>query len=81
MDEQGHCKDYLIKFSEYIDGELPPEVCEQIRAHLEHCTNCTIVLDTLRRTIDLYHHESENESLPDSVRTRLFARLNLDDYK
>lgn len=81
MDEHGHCKDYLRYFSDYIDGELGSELCDQLQAHLVECTNCTIVLDTLRRTIELYHTSGQNEPLPEGVRARLFARLHLDDYK
>lgn len=76
---EGHCKDYLQKFSEYIDGELAPELCAKIEAHLKDCKNCTIVLNTLRRTIDLVHETKGAENLPDEVRERLYKRLSLDD--
>lgn len=81
MDEHGHCKDFLSKFSDFIDGELPAELCEQIKTHLAECTNCTIVMDTLRRTIELYQESGKEDVLPEDVRSRLFARLHLDDYK
>lgn len=81
MDEHGHCKDYLVNFCDYIDGELPQELCDQLKAHLEQCTNCTIVLETLRRTIELYHDSAESEQLPDDVHARLLARLQMVDEK
>lgn len=76
----GHCKDYLRRFSEYIDGELAPELCMKIETHLKECSNCTIVYNTLRRTIDLVHETKGEENLPGEVRERLFKRLSLDDF-
>ncbi|HPS41892.1 MAG TPA: zf-HC2 domain-containing protein [Anaerolineaceae bacterium] len=79
MDEQGHCKGYLTRFSEYIDGELPEDVCRMIEDHLKECSNCTIVYNTLLRTVELYHELPQGEQLPDGVRSRLFKRLSLED--
>jgi anti-sigma factor RsiW len=66
--------------SEYIDGGLSPELCQELEKHLEGCDNCRVVLNTTRRTIDLVHTPMEKPDLPDDVRERLFKRLNLDDY-
>ena len=74
-----NCKALLGSLSEYIDGELPADLCKEIEKHLEGCENCRIVLNTTRRTIDLVHI-SADENVPADVRERLFKRLNLDDY-
>lgn len=74
-----NCQALLGSLSEYIDGELPPDLCKEIEKHLEGCDNCRIVLNTTRRTIDLVQIPAE-ENVPDDVRERLFKRLNLDDY-
>jgi anti-sigma factor (TIGR02949 family) len=74
-----NCKALLGSLSEYIDGELPAELCKEIEKHLEGCENCRIVLNTTRRTIDLVHVPAD-ENVPADVRDRLFKRLNLDDY-
>jgi len=73
------CKALLGSLSEYIDGELPAELCQEIEKHLAGCENCRVVLNTTRRTIDLVH-TPENQDVPTDVRERLFKRLNLDDY-
>ena len=73
------CKALLGSLSEYIDGELPPELCQEIEKHLDGCENCRVVLNTTRRTIDLVHAPM-NQDVPADVRERLFKRLNLDDY-
>jgi len=81
MTDHAHqnCQALLGSLSEYIDGELPPELCKEIEKHLEGCDNCRVVLNTTRRTIDLVQLPAE-ENVPDDVRERLFKRLNLDDY-
>ena len=40
--------------SEFIDGELQAELCAELEQHLEGCDNCRIVVNTLRKTIELY---------------------------
>jgi anti-sigma factor (TIGR02949 family) len=82
MTEHVHrnCQSLLGSLSEYIDGGLSPELCQEIERHLEGCENCRIVLNTTKRTIDLVHTPVEKPDLPDEVRERLFKRLNLDDY-
>jgi anti-sigma factor (TIGR02949 family) len=75
-----NCEQLLGSLSEYIDGELPPELCEEIEKHLSGCDDCRVVLNTTKRTIDLVHAPVEKPDLPEDVRERLFKRLNLDDY-
>ena len=75
-----NCEQLLGSLSEYIDGELTPELCEEIEKHLSGCDDCRVVLNTTKRTIDLVHAPIEKPDLPEDVRERLFKRLNLDDY-
>ena len=75
-----NCKALLGSLSEYIDGELPSDLCSEIEKHLEGCDNCRVVLNTTKRTIDLVHITPEEQTVPDDVRERLFKRLKLDDY-
>jgi anti-sigma factor RsiW len=70
------CKDLLGTLSAYIDGELEAELCAQIEQHVAQCTNCSIVVDTLRQTVTLYHDHG-HEPLPEDVRLRLLAALDL----
>ena len=81
MNEHVHdnCAELLGSLSSYIDGDLSPELCEQLEKHLAGCEDCRVVLNTTRRTIDLVHAPVEKPALPDDVRERLFKRLNLDD--
>lgn len=75
-----NCQALLGSLSEYIDGELPPNLCEEIEKHLDGCENCRVVLNTTKRTIDLVRVEPEKTPIPADVRERLFLRLNLDDF-
>jgi len=75
-----NCDELLGSLSEYIDGDLDPELCLELEKHLAGCDNCRVVLNTTKRTIDLVHAPIEKPDLPEDVRERLFKRLNLDDY-
>jgi anti-sigma factor (TIGR02949 family) len=74
-----NCESLLGSLSEYIDGELPSELCKEIEKHLEGCDDCRVVLNTTKRTIDLVRVPAD-EDMPADVRERLFKRLNLDEY-
>jgi len=75
------CRSLLGSLSEYVDGTLSEELCEEIELHIADCQDCHIVVDTLRKTISLYHESAaESGEVPGIVRERLFRILNLDDY-
>lgn len=83
MSEHVHtpqCKQLLGSLSEFIDGELQAELCAQIEDHLKDCDNCRIVVNTLRKTVELYEQVAEPADLPDSIRERLFLKLDLKDF-
>ena len=66
----------LGSLSDYIDGELEAELCAEIEQHVAACVNCRIVVDTLKRTVTLYHDHG-HEPMPEDVRQRLLAALDL----
>ena len=78
-----NCKEYLSQLSDYIDGDLNEEMCKHLEEHMAGCENCTIVVNTLKRTVDLYQTSTADEEseLPVDVKTRLFKRLSLDELK
>ncbi len=79
--EQSKCHALLGSLSDYVDGALSEELCQEIDRHIAECEDCTIVVDSLRKTISLYHNSaSENCECPGVVRERLFRTLNLNDY-
>ena len=78
----GHenCHQYLGSLSEFIDGSLEEQICDEIERHMSDCENCRIVIDSLRKTVSLYKVTNEKPTLPDEVRQRLYLRLELDEY-
>ena len=79
MNDHQDCHHLLGSLSDFLDGDLETDLCAQIQQHLADCPNCKVVVDTLQRTVSLYHTVSEEESVPDGVRERLFRRLEIDD--
>lgn len=74
------CHDFLSSLSEYVDGTLDDSLCAEIERHMSGCDNCRIVIDTLRKTIELYQVTALPPNLPQDVHSRLFHRLALDEF-
>ena len=74
------CRDLLDQLSEFVDGTLNPKLCDEIEAHLKECPNCTIVVDSLKKTVHLYQVTSKKDSMPDGMRERLYKNLHLEEY-
>jgi predicted anti-sigma-YlaC factor YlaD len=73
------CRSLLEGMSLFAEGEAPPELCAAIEQHLAGCSDCRIVVDTLRRTIDLYHRLPRPD-MPEKTRERLYKSLDLSEY-
>ena len=76
----GNCHDLLASLSEYVDGSLQAELCQEIERHLHECNKCRVVVNTLKKTVELYQDTAEDCGMPDEVRRRLFVRLELKDF-
>jgi len=76
----GNCSQLLHEMSDYIDGQLQVELCAELERHIQTCENCRVVVNTLRKTIELYEQVTPPAELPDAVRERLFTRLQLVDF-
>ncbi|MCX6066440.1 MAG: zf-HC2 domain-containing protein [Chloroflexi bacterium] len=78
-DHSTSCKDLLSNLSDYIDGDLNDELCQELQRHMAGCENCRVVFDTMTKTIYLYRASTQETVLPVDVRGRLFETLHLDD--
>ena len=78
-EEHGKCRYLLGSLSDYVDATLEGELGAEIERHLAECENCRIVVDSLNKTIYLYQTASEQVSVPDEVRERLFRCLDIDE--
>jgi anti-sigma factor RsiW len=70
------CQELCAHLSEYLDGEAAAELCAAIDAHLATCPNCRVVVNTLDRTVRLYH-DLPSAALPADAAARLYAVLDL----
>ena len=73
------CRDLLDGLSDYLDDEAPAELCAEIERHVAQCNRCRIVVDTLRKTVTLYH-QLPQPLMPAEARERLYKRLDLTEY-
>ena len=81
MENHANCRHLLDSLSDFIDGDLKSELCSDLEKHLAECENCRIVVDTLRKTVNLYRVSGADPvTVPADVRERLFKRLELDSY-
>jgi hypothetical protein len=68
------CEELLQTLNEYVDGTVDPGVCVQFQHHLAECNPCRIVVDNIRKTIQLYKGD-EPFALPVEFRTHLHQVL------
>ena len=84
MNEHQHdfkCSQMLGNLSDYIDGDLQADLCAQIEDHMKTCENCRVVVNTLRKTVELYEKSSEDtDEIPGEVKERLFVKLKIEEY-
>ena len=80
MKEHKECRYLLDSLSDFIDGTLSSELCNEIERHMADCENCRIVVDSLRKTLYLYHETAAPPAVPDEVRARLYQRLDLEEF-
>lgn len=76
---RSNCQETLQKLNAYIDGELDPMLCAQLEAHMENCTDCLIVFNTLKKTIQLCQRDGESITLSPEAKQRLLASLGFED--
>ena len=68
------CRVVILELSNYLDADLDPGLRAEIERHLERCEDCRLVVDTTRKTIEIFCG-AEPLPLADDVRERLHAAL------
>jgi anti-sigma factor (TIGR02949 family) len=74
-----NCKEVFALLSQYLDRELPEDVCEQMSAHIEGCPPCVEFVASLKRTVKMCHEYRAVEG-PAPLNTEAMERL-LDAYR
>ena len=72
------CTDFLSKLTDYFDGQISPELLEEVRAHSAGCHHCEVVLDTTRQTIEVYRDHQHFElsvELQERLHTAIMMRF------
>ncbi len=70
------CEEVLRELSNFLDEELIPEFRAQVQEHLRLCRNCTVLVNTTRKTLALVADLFVAE-LPHGVSERLIERLGI----
>ena len=65
-----NCTDFLAKLTDYFDGQIDPALLEEVKIHLSTCHHCEVVVNTTRKTIDVYR-DHEAYDFPDDLASRL----------
>ncbi|MGC2662300.1 MAG: zf-HC2 domain-containing protein, partial [Bryobacteraceae bacterium] len=63
------------EISNYVDGDLEPELRNRMALHLQKCKHCAAVLDGTRNTVHLLA-DGDWFSLPTGFSERLLRRLS-----
>ncbi|MGA2418439.1 MAG: zf-HC2 domain-containing protein [Candidatus Acidiferrum sp.] len=69
-----NCEAVTRELSNYIDGDVDVTLRHELEIHLQGCEHCTIVLNQVKHTVDLFC-DAEPVDLPTEVRSRLYQAL------
>ena len=68
------CKEFLRELNEYLDDLVDPETKKHWQDHVDECPNCFVVVDTTRKTMQVYKG-MEEQAVPADICTRLWQAL------
>ncbi|MGO4598253.1 mycothiol system anti-sigma-R factor [Terrabacter sp. 2RAF25] len=71
------CSEALLRVYEYLDGELGPEECAKIQAHLDECGPCLKEYDLDTTLKSLIKRSCECEQAPEALRMTIMSRISL----
>jgi hypothetical protein len=69
-----NCTDFLAKLTDFFDGNIEPELMTEVKEHLGSCHHCEVVVDSTRKTIEVYRG-TEIYEFPDDLSIRLRAAI------
>ena len=68
------CKEFLQELNEYLDDLVDPATKQHWQQHVDECPNCFVIVDTTRKTVQVYKG-MEQQELPSEVQGRLWQAL------
>jgi anti-sigma factor RsiW len=69
-----NCTDFLAKLTDFFDGNIEPELMSEVKEHLGVCHHCEVVVDSTRKTIEVYRG-TEIYEFPDELSSRLRSAI------
>lgn len=69
-----NCQKLLVELSNFLDDELDYLLRQELEFHLKTCPECCMIVDTTRKTIEIFR-ESLPYPMPKDVKARLAAAL------
>ena len=69
------CKDFLKEISEFLDEATDPAMKADLEKHINECPNCWVILDTTKKTIQVYRG-MDAEPLPEPIHERIMRALS-----
>jgi anti-sigma factor RsiW len=68
------CKEFLLELNDYLDEVVDVQLRKRIEAHITECPNCFVILDTTKKTIQVYKG-MQQQVLPEDVQARLLKAM------
>ena len=68
------CTEFLRELADYFDGTLSESMRAELDEHLHWCHECHVVMNTTKKTIEIYR-DNQLYELPESLRTRLHQAI------
>ena len=70
------CKQFLQELNDFLDESVDPETKSHWQQHIDECPNCFVIVDTTRKTLQVYKG-MEEQQLPEDVSRRVWKALEL----
>lgn len=68
------CKQFLQELNDYLDPNVDAVTKVHLEAHVSECPNCFVIVDTTKKTLQVYKG-MEPQAIPEDVRSRLLKAL------
>ena len=68
------CKQFLQELNDFLDPSTDPEMKRHLEAHVNECPNCFVIVDTTKKTMQVYKG-CQPQTLPEDVKARLWKAL------
>jgi anti-sigma factor (TIGR02949 family) len=68
------CVEVWREISDYLNGEVPAELRDRMKAHFEVCKHCTAVLDGVQNVVRLVG-DGKAFPMPKGFSERLFKKI------